>query len=165
MKTLDEVANALQALYPRARALTKNRHDAEDLVHDTFVRAARYVETFVETTALGAWLNTMMYRLFLTSRRSGAGRQGKYTYARREVSIEDIRDFDIPVESTAEAEWDAARLLALADELPPADKQTIELVLDGASYKQMQERMNCTRDAVKWRVGRARNHLRQKLAA
>ena len=43
-----------------ARALTRNRADAEDLVQDTYVKAFRFADRFRPGTNLKAWLRTIL---------------------------------------------------------------------------------------------------------
>lgn len=160
--TINDVANVLQEMYPRAHALTRNKHDAEDLLQDTFVQAARYIHTFDGVTA-GPWINTMMYRLFLNSIRSGSGKRGQPTYERRTVSIEQLPGFDIPFEPTADVEWDLERVLETIEQLSPDYKRVLEMVVDGASYEEMRGPLGVALGTVKSRIRRARDVLQERL--
>lgn len=163
MTTLDDVLEALQPLRTRARTLTKNLDDAEDLVHDTFVRAARFIDKFQPHTSLGSWLNTMMYRVFLDGLRHGDGKTGKYSYRRRMVSIETLPGFDIPCESTAAAEWDCERLIHMVARLRPNHRLAVEMVAEGASYEDISRAMGCGVTTVKTRLNRARHALKEQI--
>src|SRR4051794_10886120 len=53
------------ALFQRAMRLTRNRHEAEDLVHDTFERLLRNVSQLRPDTNVLVWMYTVMHNLFL----------------------------------------------------------------------------------------------------
>src|SRR5215204_4852933 len=62
----------LEPLYAMALRLTRNRADAEDLVQDTFVKALRFSDRFVEGTNLKAWLYTILLNTWRNRRRDAA---------------------------------------------------------------------------------------------
>src|SRR5919106_1762530 len=64
-----EVLAHLDALYSSALRLTRNRHDAEDLVSDTVVRALHHWERYTLGTNARAWLFKMQYHLFVSRMR------------------------------------------------------------------------------------------------
>ncbi|MFQ5512751.1 MAG: sigma-70 family RNA polymerase sigma factor, partial [Candidatus Krumholzibacteriia bacterium] len=51
--------------YAFALSLTRKRHDAEDLVQDTFLRAQRAFASFTPGTNAKAWLFTILRRLHI----------------------------------------------------------------------------------------------------
>ena len=65
-----DVATALApSLLRLAVMLTGSRHDAEDLLQGTFVRAQRHGQRIAAMTAPGAYLRTIMLREFASERR------------------------------------------------------------------------------------------------
>jgi len=53
----------LKALYGTAYRMTRNAHDAEDLVQETFLRAYRAFDGYTSGTNIRAWLHTILYRV------------------------------------------------------------------------------------------------------
>ncbi len=53
----------LKELYGTAWRLTRNTHDAEDLVQETFLRAYRAFDTYTPGTNARAWLFTILHRV------------------------------------------------------------------------------------------------------
>jgi RNA polymerase sigma-70 factor (ECF subfamily) len=79
-----EVSQALAQWRPqlmhRALRLTRNREQAEDVVHDTVVRALRFAHQYQPGTNVKAWLNRVLTSVFLTEcRRRGRQRRAYST--------------------------------------------------------------------------------------
>jgi len=53
----------LRSLYGTAYRMTRNAHDAEDLVQETFLRAYRAFDGYTPGTNIRAWLHTILYRV------------------------------------------------------------------------------------------------------
>ena len=53
----------LRALYGTAYRMTRNAHDAEDLVQETYLRAYRGFDGFEPGTNIRAWLHTILNRV------------------------------------------------------------------------------------------------------
>src|SRR5947208_1446691 len=60
-----EVLPQTDALYANALRLTHSRHDAEDLVQETVLRAFRFFERFERGTNVKAWLLRIQYNTFV----------------------------------------------------------------------------------------------------
>ena len=60
----------LDQLYGAARRLTRSRADAEDLVHDTMLRAYTQFRLFREGTHLKAWLMRIMHNTWINHHKS-----------------------------------------------------------------------------------------------
>ena len=65
----ERVAHLLSRLRPRAVNLCRGAHDVDDLMQQTALQALQYQSSFQEGTNLGAWLNTIMQHVFLSSMR------------------------------------------------------------------------------------------------
>lgn len=69
----DDALSHLDALYSTARRLTRDPAQAEDLVHDTYVKAFRNERRFTPGTNLRAWLFTILHNTFLNDVRRRKG--------------------------------------------------------------------------------------------
>ena len=62
----DQLSEVLPGLYPRAIGLCRNPDDANDLLSDTAVRALRFESHFTPGSNLRAWLNQILFSVFVT---------------------------------------------------------------------------------------------------
>ena len=65
-----EALSHLDSLYGGALRMTRNPHDAEDLVQDTFVKAFRARDRFTPGTNMRAWLYRIMTNNYISIYRS-----------------------------------------------------------------------------------------------
>jgi RNA polymerase sigma-70 factor (ECF subfamily) len=159
----------LDLLYNSAMQMTRNAADAEDLVQETFVKAYRFFDRFKRGTNCRAWLFKIMKNNFIN--------------AFRKRSKEPVRvDFD-QVEATLQAEpppavpqGEAANIEQVFEELVEDDVKealdqlpfefrmvTILSDVEGLSYQEIADIMECPVGTVRSRLSRARRFLRGKL--
>jgi RNA polymerase sigma-70 factor, ECF subfamily len=69
-----EVKLATVILKPHAMRLTRDLHDAEDLIQETIVRALTNEDKFQEGTNIRAWLFTIMKNIFINDYRKKSKR-------------------------------------------------------------------------------------------
>jgi len=152
----------LDAAYTLARYLTRNVHDAEDVVQDACLRALKYFESFrgEEETSARAWLLTIVRN---TAYSAGRGQRGQ-----------DATEFDETQHSGAVADEhpEAALLRADAREsigralerLAPEFREVIVLrELEGLSYKEISDVTGVPVGTVMSRLSRARARLQEAL--
>jgi RNA polymerase sigma-70 factor (ECF subfamily) len=154
----------LDALYRTARWLTHNRAEAEDLVQDTCLRAFKNFHQFTSGTNCRAWLLTILRRTFL----NGLGRRG------RELPEEDLAlesasaSATAPGDNNPEIELFRKTLPADVDRalrsLPVVFREAVVLVdLEGFSYREAAEALECPVGTVMSRLARGRGLLRGAL--
>jgi RNA polymerase sigma-70 factor, ECF subfamily len=153
----------LNAAYNLARWLTRNDHDAEDVVQDACVRALRFFGGFRGDDARG-WLLTIV-------------RNTCYDFLRRRHRPQELTDpFDEDVHSAVGAgQTPETLLLTRADqemvrhaleELPLPWREVIILrELEGLSYKQIADVAGIKIGTVMSRLARARARLQQLLGS
>jgi RNA polymerase sigma-70 factor (ECF subfamily) len=148
----------MAAAYNLARWLTRNDHDAEDVVQEAYLRAFRFWDSFRGTDPR-AWLLTIVRNTCFT-----------WLQQNRKPTIE-LSD-DMPDLTTAStnpealllANVDADRLRQAVEELPLEFREAIVLrELEGFSYKEISSITSVPIGTVMSRLARARNRLQRTL--
>jgi RNA polymerase sigma-70 factor (ECF subfamily) len=156
----------LDAAYTLARYLTRNDHDAEDVVQDAYLRALKYFDGFrgEDEGSARAWLLAIV-------------RNTAYTWRRRHHSGDALAtEFNEELHSDAVAgEHPEAVLLKRSagesltralDRLPPEFREVIVLrELQGLSYKEISDVAGVPVGTVMSRLSRARERLREAFCA
>jgi len=158
-----EFAELVRLHAPRVRALCAatlgNADEAEDAAQETFLKAHRSLDRFSGGSAIGTWLHRIAVNECLDRLRA-AGR-------RRSDSLDAILEADgnalgavLSESSPAKALEDrdlAERLLA---RLNPEQRMALTLKeVQGFTYEEIAEAMDCSLDSVKARIKRARAEL------
>jgi RNA polymerase sigma-70 factor (ECF subfamily) len=139
-----------------ARALTTDASRADDLVHDTLVRALAKQHLWQPGTDLRAWLFTLMHNQNVNHIRR-AIREGT------SVDIEQVASL------TANSDPSSSRMLfelrRALHKLPEGQRQLVLLVgLEGLSYEQAAEMFRIPVGTVRSRLSRGREALRELMA-
>lgn len=157
-----EVLVHLDALYSFALRLTRNPHDAEDLVSEAMVRAFDRWEQYELGTNARAWLFTILYHAFVNRRRA----------ERREVHFPEDEDGRAPFEVVGEADPEGAFYDSFIDEevtraidaLPEEYRSAVVLSdVHGLRYAEIAQVLGVPDGTVKSRLFRGRRMLQRKL--
>lgn len=150
----------VEVLLRVARSITRNAHDAEDLVQETMLRAFRSIDRF-DGRHPRAWLLTILRNAEINRHRRR--RPSLLTQAQTELP-DPIADEGETAESLAlDATFDAAVEEAV-EELSPDFRQMVELVdLGGLSYAEAAEVAGVPEGTVMSRLHRARRKMRHRL--
>jgi RNA polymerase sigma-70 factor (ECF subfamily) len=143
-------------LYRWLYHLTHDRHQAEDLAQEAFLKAFAHVGRFRAGTNFRAWLFRIAHNSFANQHR-GAAR-------RRAALPDDLPNRDQgPVERALSRE--ALAGLAEALERLPTDFRAALLlrVEEGWSFKQIADVLDTTEETARWRVFKARQKLLAQL--
>jgi RNA polymerase sigma-70 factor (ECF subfamily) len=158
-----ELAVHIASLRRYARALVRDRGEADDLVQEALVRALGHADRFQAGTNLRAWLFTILHNVHVNQLRSRAVRP-------REVSV-DTLPVDMGAESgMVQAAGQVARVevnetLRLLDALPAEQRQVLLLVaLEGLKYDEVASLLGVPMGTVMSRLSRAREAVRQLAA-
>lgn len=150
----------LDEAYNLARWLTRDQHDAEDIVQEAVLRALRGFENFRGDDAR-AWLLTIV-------------RNTCYTWLKRERNHETSIDADTDVDTVETDNADPFSVLArniqteqlrvAVEELPPEFREVIVLKdLQGLTYREIAKIVSVPIGTVMSRLARGRRRLADRL--
>ncbi|WP_062210241.1 sigma-70 family RNA polymerase sigma factor [Aureimonas sp. AU12] len=148
-----DVLSQLGPLRRYALSLTRNREDAEDLVHDTLLRAIEREDQFRPGRNLRTWLMSILHNRFVDGLR-----------ARRTEAERDAHFARTAITSMPGGQEDALRLAELRrsfESLPEEQRAALHLVVvEGLSYEEAAEALAIPQGTLVSRLSRARARLR-----
>ncbi|PYS94769.1 MAG: RNA polymerase subunit sigma [Acidobacteria bacterium] len=158
----ESVLPHMDSAYNLARWLTRNGHDAEDLVQESLLRAFQAFQGFRGTDGR-AWLLAIV-------------RNACYTWLRRNRQQEVTTEFDEEVhtlegdalnpEKLVLREVDSARVRQALEELPAEFREVLVLrEMEGLSYKEIGTVVDIPVGTVMSRLARARGRLQRGLTS
>jgi RNA polymerase sigma-70 factor (ECF subfamily) len=158
----------LDTLYRTALRLTRNRVEADDLVQETCLRAFRGFHRFNPGTNCRAWLLTILRNEFLKRLKRGGHETLDNDVGDRQIDATSITDAG-RTRGHPEEEFLQAVLHGHVDRalkaLSLAHREVVVLAdLEGLSYKEIAQVIDCPIGTVMSRLSRARAELRQLLS-
>lgn len=155
-----EMTTALAELLPRLRAyaqvLTKNSHDADDLVQTAVERALSRIELFEPGTNFKAWMFTILRNCYFTEMRKRSRRPESVDPADHEGAMSVRAEQQTGLEVR-----DFSRAFAQLSEM---DRTVLVLVgAEGMSYQEAADVLGTPIGTVRSRLSRARTRLRDLL--
>lgn len=152
-----QIVAYLPRLRAFARVLTRNADQADDLVHDTLLRALRAEATYQMGTNINAWLLTILRNQHISNLR------------RRRFEAAPIDDLPDAALATPAGQIPAMEILELREALAKMSAEHRETLLlvgaAGLSYEEAASVCKCAVGTVKSRVNRARTELRRLMSS
>lgn len=150
-----EISNQIVELLPRlrrfARSLSRNQHDADDLVQNVVERAWRHLDQLKPGANLGSWMFGIMKNAWIDDRRAKS--------RRGEVALpEDSGEHPAvsPMDTNASL-WSVSEAM---NKLPEEQRLAVALVLvEGMSYKEASELLEIPIGTLTSRLARGRTAL------
>jgi RNA polymerase sigma-70 factor (ECF subfamily) len=150
-------------VYITAFRMMRNHEDAHDVAQEAFIRAFRGIGSFDARSDFFTWLYRIVVNVSLNHMRR-----------RRRRPAVPLEEAQLPEPLARQARGDPGRTLELKrkvravdealDELPETLRTTVVLViLEGMSYKEAAEVLECSEGTVGWRIHEARQKLRDRL--
>ncbi len=147
-------------VYRLAYRLTGNRHDAEDITQEVFVRVFRSLSSYRPGTFEG-WLHRITVNLFLDSARR---RQRQRTDALAEDAAERLPGLDPGPERAYEYRNLTDDVQRALDALSPDFRAAVVLSdIEGLSYEEIATTLGVKLGTVRSRIHRGRAQLRRAL--
>lgn len=152
-------------LYNAAFRLTRDGHDAEDLVQDTYTYAFAHANELRSPAAVKIWLLRILYHRFISLRRT--------LHARPELKVLEggleesaAAEAAIHFEHATIARLSRPAIIAALEKLPEEMRTALLMcIVEGLPYQEIAEIMDCPVGTVRSRIARARGYLMRALAA
>ena len=171
-KEFDSLVNRWhRQAYNIAYRLTGNSADAEDLTQETFLRAFRFFDRYNRDMPFENWLYRIMSRVFIDELRKKPKFKtqsldqplNNADSGDSEVLLE-IPDFESNPEQMLLNDALEEHLQGALNTLPEEFRVAVILAdIEGLSYEEIAETMNCSLGTVRSRLHRGRKQLRTKL--
>jgi RNA polymerase sigma-70 factor (ECF subfamily) len=162
------VAKYQRKLFRLLSRLIRDQAEIEDVAQEAFIKAYRALPNFRGESAFYTWL----YRIAINTAKNYLVAQGRRAPTRTETEIEDAENFDdgdsLRTEDTPERmllSKQVAEAVNRAIERLPEDLRTAIVLreLEGLSYEEIAESMNCPIGTVRSRIFRAREAVAEEL--
>jgi len=159
----------VDSMYNFAYRLTFDEDDAKDLVQDTYLKAFRFINSFERGTNAKAWLFRILKNSFINEFRKKSKQPAKVDYN----EVEQYYNSDDAGEQiTTDLRVETVQHM-IGDEISgalngiPVDFRTVIILsdLEGFTYEEMSKILDIPIGTVRSRLHRARNMLKDKLAA
>lgn len=159
----------MDILYNFALRTTGDPDDAKDLLQETFLKAYRFWDKYEKGTNIRAWLFRIMKNSYIN-------RYRKETREPDKVDYEDVENFYDSIRDDSKETSDLQQRMfgnLLGDEVTtalqelPDDFRTVVILCDieGLTYEEIAEFLNCPIGTVRSRLHRGRKMLQARLHA
>lgn len=148
------LTDALPRLRIHATALTRNRSEADDLVHDAVALALRHRSSFEMGTNFAGWMHRILRNRFISVLRQ----------RRDHIDLDEVSGVLNGVGSSHEHRLVLKELVRLLGDLSSECREALVLVaVQGCSYQEVAKMQDCAVGTAKSRVFRARQQLKAQL--
>ena len=155
------------ALYNYALKISGNTDDAQDLVQETYFKAYRHFDKFQSGTNSKAWMFMILKNTFINDYRKSKREPYKLDYEQIQNFYENVKS-DRSEENNLDKEFYNDlfddELTEAIDQLPTKMREVFLLCdLEGYSYEETAELVDCPIGTVRSRLHRARHMLQETL--
>lgn len=146
----------------------RDQAEVEDVVQEAFIKAYRALPNFRGESAFYTWL----YRIGINTAKNYLVAMGRRPQTSNEIEVEDAENFEdgdeLRTVETPETELmtkEIAKTVQLAIESLPEDLKTAIVLreIEGLSYEEIAEMMDCPIGTVRSRIFRARESIAERL--
>lgn len=155
------------ALYNYALKISGNSDDAQDLVQETYYKAYRHFDKFESGTNSKAWMFMILKNSFINDYRKSKREPYKLDYEQIQNFYENVKSDRVQTNNLDEDFYNNLlddELTKAIDQLPTKMREVFLLCdLDGNSYEETAELVDCPIGTVRSRLHRARHMLQETL--
>jgi RNA polymerase sigma-70 factor, ECF subfamily len=139
---------------------TGNRNDAEDVLHDGFMKIIRSIKDFKQTGSLEAWMRRIMVNTALNFIRD---RKREQIFTDQDPDTESIQDVD-DAEDPCGSNLSGEQLMELISSLPDGYRMVFNLyVMEDCTHREISEMLGISENTSKSQLSKARRFLRKRL--
>lgn len=143
-----------------ANRLTANKDDAKDLLQETFLKALKYCDKFVDESSLKAWTYTIMKNTFINNYRRNMFQniyndQSKIAFF---INQTQSAGSDCP-----DAAYSVLEINQNIERLKDIYRTPFKMHIKGYKYKEIADKLNLNIGTVKSRIFHSRKQLMDKL--
>jgi RNA polymerase sigma-70 factor (ECF subfamily) len=161
-KFSSEAMEHIDALFGYAMALTRNQSEAEDLVQETYLRAVRAANQLAPDSNIKSWLFVIMRNAWLNQLRH---RQTGPRFVELETE-EIVTDVSLNPHVVYLRKIEREQVQEAIAQLPANYREIIVLRdLEGYSYQDIANLLDCPAGTVMSRLARARGKLKERLSS
>lgn len=157
----------MSALYHFAVRLCRDKDDAADLVQETFLKAFRFFDKFERGTNCKAWLFRILKNSYINRYRKTTKEPDVVEYDVVEDFYETIKDSSVATSTLEEQVFEQAlddEVTTAIDRLPDEFRTVVILCdIEGFTYEEIAEFVDCPIGTVRSRLHRARKLLAASL--
>ena len=159
----DLVRQHSRLVYRIAYAALRSHHDAEDATQETFLRVLRYSYKLAAVGDHKTWLARIAWRVAV-ARNRGRDHRREIPIEDREKPLAELESSDTPADQALQSSQIGAQLERLITALPEKLRDPLILAtIEEMSPRDVAEALGINEAAVRSRVFRARQILREKL--
>jgi RNA polymerase sigma-70 factor (ECF subfamily) len=159
---LNKILNEKSNLKNFALSLTRNTDEANDLLQDTYYKAIKYREKFLDSTNIKAWLFTIMKNTFINNYRRTVKSRDIFEPAEDLTLLKAFKKSGI---DQSENLIFAKEIVKEIENLDEHYRKPFVMYYNGFKYEEISKMMNLPLGTVKSRIFLARKILMQKLQA
>ena len=156
----------MDLLYNLSLSLTRNPDDAKDLVQETYFKAYKFFHQYQEGTNIKAWLFKILRNSFVNIYRKKVREPELVVYEKVEPFINLIRsgnNSDMSDKAVSD-KFLSDEVTSALNQLPDDFKEVVLLSdLEGLSYKEIAQVVDCPVGTVRSRLSRGRRMLQKAL--
>jgi RNA polymerase sigma-70 factor, ECF subfamily len=159
----------MTTLHTYALHLTMNSNNAKDLLQDTYLKAYRFWSHFEQGTNIKAWLYRIMKNSYINSYRKESKEPKKIEYQEYHLPYNAKQDVAVGQMHLSEKPYNEIFCDEIADSFGSLNDLFRDILIlsdvEGLTYKEIADIVECPIGTVRSRLNRGRKHLRKKLSS